>query len=113
MATQKAQYKLTQTCLGNPLDLEVETEQFCVYCQSLIDPNFRDASYPKGVAECSNYESSKSVVSLDDTCSLWAPNTKVRFWLSKGYMQHNLEGMPRSPWYQTFDDGPDGERGTR
>ena len=48
MATQKAQYKLTQTCLGNPLDLEVETEQFCVYCQSLIDPNFRDASSRKG-----------------------------------------------------------------
>lgn len=43
----------------------------------------------------------------------WEPNTKVRFWLSKGYMMHNIEGWPKKPWYEVFDDGPDGEKGTR
>jgi HEAT repeat protein len=109
-----ATYRLTQTCLGNPLDLEVTTEELCVYCKHLRDPNLRDPQYPKGVGECSNYgRSEKGVVSFDDTCSHWAPNTKVRFWLSKGYMEHNLEGWPRRPWYRVFDDGPDGEKGTR
>lgn len=110
---ERATYRLTETCLGNPLNIEVTTEKYCVYCKHLRDPNLRNPGYPKGVGECSNYGSSKSVVSFDDTCEYWQPNTKVRFWLSKGYMAHNLEGWPRRPWYQVFDDGPDGERGTR
>lgn len=110
---QSASYKLVKTCLGNPLELDVTTERLCVYCKHLRGPNLRDLDYPKGVGECSNYSSSKSVVSFDDSCELWEPNTKVRFWLSKGYMGHNLEGWPRKPWYQVFDDGPDGEKGTR
>lgn len=113
MSDEKVTYKLTKTCLTNPLDLEVTTEKYCVYCKHLRDPNLRDPDYPKGVGECSNYSSPKSVVSFDDSCGQWEPNTKVRFWLSKGYMEHNLEGWPRKPWYQVFDDGPDGERGTR
>ena len=111
MAT--ATYTLNKTCLGNPLDLEVETEQLCVYCQSLRDPSFGEINFPKGVGECSDYGSDKSVVSLSDTCEDWEPNTMVRFWLSKGYMENNLEGWPRKPWYRTFDDGPDGKAGTR
>jgi len=107
-----AKYILLKTSLGNPLYLEVKTEKLCVYCNYLMDPNLRDYDYPKGVGECSNYSSGKNVVSFDDSCELWQPNTKVRFWLSKGYMEHNLEGWPRNPWYQLFDDGPDGEKGT-
>jgi len=106
-------YHLKETCLGNPLDLKVRTERFCVYCQYLSDPNLRDRTHPYGIAECSNYKSGKSVVNLNDTCDLWLPNFKVRYWLSKGYMLHNRDGWPRKPWYQVFDDGPDGEKGTR
>lgn len=108
MVGRLVRYRLTATCLDNPLDLEVATEKFCVYCAHLRDP-----AYPKGVGECSNYGISKSVVSFDDICEHWTANTKVRFWLSKGYMENNLEGWPRRPWYQVFDDGPDGEKGTR
>lgn len=106
-------YHLKKTCLGNPLDLKVRTERFCVYCKHLSDPNLRDRAHPKGIAECSNYKSGKSVVNFNDTCDLWLPNFKVRYWLSKGYMLHNRDGWPRKPWYQVFDDGPDGEKGTR
>jgi hypothetical protein len=113
MAGEKVSYKLTATSLDNPLDLDVETERLCVYCASLMDPNFSDPAYPKGVAECSNYGSNSGVVSLDHSCDLWQPNKKVRFWLSRGHMSNNLEGMPRKPWYETFDDGPDGIKGTR
>lgn len=102
-------YHFTQTNLGNPLDLEVRTEMYCVYCKYLRDPSFTKSI---GIGECSNYGSEKSVVKFDDSCSLWEPNKKVRYWLSKGYMQHNKEGWPRKPWYQVFDDGPDGEKGT-
>ena len=113
MPNSKVTYRLTLTCLGNPLDLEVSTEKYCVYCTHLRDPNLNDPTYPKGVGECANYDNDKSVVSFDDVCEHWIPNTKVRFWLSKGYMEHNLEGWPRKPWYELFDDGPDGEKGTR
>jgi len=106
-------YRLSKTSLGNPLDVEVTTERECVYCEHLRDQNLRDPGFPKGVGECSNYDSSKSVVGFDDSCTLWKSNSKVRFWLSKGYMRHNLEGWPITPWYQVFDDGPDGEKGTR
>ena len=51
--------------------------------------------------------------SFDESCEKWKPNKKVRFWLSKGYMEHNPEGWPRKPWYQVFDDGPDGEKKAR
>jgi hypothetical protein len=107
-----ARYRFSETSLGNPLDLEAKTEKYCVYCRYLRDPNLRDAKYPKGVGECANYGSGNSVVSFDDSCELWEPNTKVRFWISKGYMANNREGWPKSPWYQVFDDGPDGEKGT-
>lgn len=111
---QLASYILIKTNLGNPLNLEVKTEKFCVYCEHLQEPNLRDPQYPKGVGECSNFNvSNKGVVSFDNTCGGWKANTKVRFWLSKGYMEHNQEGWPRKPWYQVFDDGPDGEKGTR
>jgi hypothetical protein len=82
---------------------------YCVYCKYLRDPSFTKTI---GIGECSNYSSEKSVVRFDDSCSLWEPNKKVRYWLSKGYMQHNMDGWPRKPWYQVFDDGPDGEKGT-
>jgi len=108
-----AEYRFRQTSLGNPLDLKVRTERICIYCTHLSDPNLRDPAHPRGIAECSNYSSGKSVVAFDDTCELWAPNYKVRYWLSKGYMLHNQDGWPRTPWYQVFDDGPDGEKGTR
>lgn len=107
-----AKYRFTQTSLGNPLDLEVRTERICIYCTSLSDPNLRDPTQPRGIAECANHSSGQSVVNFDDTCELWAPNYKVRYWLSRGYMLHNQDGWPRTPWYQVFDDGPDGEKGT-
>lgn len=113
MDGQFAIYKLNQTCLGNPLVLIARTEKYCVYCMHLRDPNLHNPTYPKGAGECANYGSGKSVVSFDDTCEHWNPNTKVRFWLSKGYVEHNLDGWPKKPWYQLFDDGPDGEEGTR
>jgi hypothetical protein len=105
-----AKYTLIKTCLNNPLKLEVRTEKYCVYCNYLVDPNLHDPSYPKGVGECSL---PKGVVSFDNTCENWIPNKNVRFWLSKGYMENNQEGWPREPWYQVYDDGPDGEKGTR
>ncbi len=108
MEGQLAVYTLSQTCLGNPLSLSVKTEKLCVYCRHLQDPDLRAAEYPKGVGECYY-----GVHSFDDTCEHWTPNIKVRFWLSKGYMEHNLEGWPRKPWYEVFDDGPDGEESTR
>lgn len=107
-----AKYRFRQTSLGNPLDLKVRTERICIYCTHLSDPNLRDPAHPRGIAECSNHSSEKSVVAFDDTCELWAPNIKVRYWVSKGYMLHNQDGWPRTPWYQVFDDGPDGEKGT-
>jgi hypothetical protein len=106
-------YTLTKTSLGNPLNLTVRTQKYCVYCSHLRDPNLRDSQRPRGVGECSNYGSGKAVVDFDDTCEHWEPNSRVRFWLSKGYLEHNREGWPRKPWYQVFDDGPDGEQGTR
>jgi len=109
MPDKKVTYKLTETCLGNPLDLEVSTEKFCIYCKHLSQPDFGDPDYPKGFAGCSR----KAEVSLDDSCERWEPNTKVRYWLSKGCMEYNIDGWPRKPWYQVFDDGPDGEKGTR
>lgn len=112
--SQMASYRLTKTSLGNPLILEVQTEKYCVYCKHLSEPNLQDLDYPKGAGECSNWGLSgkKDLVSFDETCRHWKPNTKVRFWLSKGYMKHNREAWPRKPWYQVFDDGPDGEKGT-
>ena len=107
-----AEYRFRQTSLGNPLDLKARTERICIYCTHLSDPNLRDPAHPRGIAECSNHSSGKSVVAFDDKCELWAPNIKVRYWLSKGYMLHNQDGWPRTPWYQVFDDGPDGEKGT-
>ncbi len=106
-------YSFKETCLGKPLELEARTEMYCVYCKYLRDPNLLDPDSPDGIGECSNYESGRDVTGFKGSCSLWEPNTKVRFWLSKGYMQHNREGWPREPWYQVFDDGPDGEKGTR
>ena len=108
-----AVYSFKETSLGNPLDLEARTEMYCIYCKSLRDPNLRDPANPDGIGECSNYGSGVSVARFKSSCELWEPNTKVRFWISKGYMQHNLEGWPRKPWYQVFDDGPDGKAGTR
>jgi HEAT repeat protein len=105
-----AKYTLKKTCLDNPFKLEVKTEKHCVYCDRLSDPNLREPDYPKGAGYCSI---KNDAVSFDDTCENWMPNARVRFWLSKGYMEHNLEGWPRVPWYQVFDDGPDGEKGTR
>jgi hypothetical protein len=109
----EVRYRLTATSLGNPLELEVSSRHYCVYCAHLSDPQFNDPRLPRGIAECSNFSSQKSVVALDDSCELWEPNTRVRFWLSRGYMENNTEGWPRKPWYALFDDGPDGEAGTR
>jgi hypothetical protein len=110
---EKTKYTFSKTCLGNPLNLDVETEKYCIYCKSIGEPNFRDPSYPMGFAECKNYESSNATPALNKTCELWEENSKVRFWLSKGYMENNLEGLPKKPWYQLFDDGPDGIKGTK
>ncbi|MCJ7693936.1 MAG: HEAT repeat domain-containing protein [Anaerolineaceae bacterium] len=100
-------YTLMKTSLGNRMHLEVSTERWCVYCEELRDVDLLDPDYPLGVGECLY-----GVRSFDDTCKYWKHNTKVRFWLSKGYMQNNLDGWPRRPWYRLFDDGPDGEKGT-
>lgn len=108
---KKVTYKLTQTSLGNPLDIEVTTKKHCVYCKSITDINLQEPGYKKGAAYCT--EGNKGEMGLDDSCKNWEPNTKVRFWLSKGYMMHNIEGWPKKPWYEVFDDGPDGEKGTR
>ena len=108
-----ARYRLQRTSLNNLLDLEVKTEKYCVYCKHLRNPNLLHPDYSKGAGDCNNWgHSGKDLVSFDETCIHWKPNTKVRFWLSKGYMEHNPEGWPRKPWYQVFDDGPDGEKGT-
>ncbi|HEX04351.1 MAG TPA: hypothetical protein ENH10_04225 [Bacteroidetes bacterium] len=106
---QLARYRLAKTSLNNPLDLEVTTEKYCVYCKHLTDPNLRDSNYPKGVGDCLLQMKDAS---FDESCEKWRPNKKVRFWLSKGYMKHNREGWPKKPWYQVFDDGHDGEKGT-
>jgi hypothetical protein len=112
MSIEKVTYRIKQTCLGKPLNLEVTTEKFCVYCAHLRDPKIGGLRYRKGVGECANYNSGKSVVRFNDSCEHWTQNSRVRFWLSKGYMEHNPEGWPKKPWYQLFDDGPDGEKGT-
>lgn len=113
MSDEKITYRITKTCINNPIDLEATTEKYCVYCQYLIDVNLRDPDFPKGVGECMNYGSPNSVVSFDDSCELWESTKTVNYWLSLGFMEHNLFGWPKKPWYQVFDDGPDGEKGTR
>ena len=105
----KVTYTLSKTSLGNPISLEATTERYCVYCENLMDPNLLHPDYPEGVGEC-YFE---AATSFNSTCEHWKPNEKIRYWLSKGYMEHNREGWPRKPWYQVFDDGPDGEKGTR
>jgi hypothetical protein len=102
-------YILIKTCLGNPISLEVTTEEYCVYCKHMSDPNLRNPAYPNGVGEC-YFEAEAD---FKDTCEHWKPNEMVRFWLSKGYMENNPDGWPRQPWYQLFDDGPDGLTATR
>ncbi|MFC2168027.1 hypothetical protein ACFLRW_03510 [Acidobacteriota bacterium] len=104
-------YKLTKTSLSNPLNIEVTTEKYCVYCKHLSDPNLREPGYSKGAGYCT--KNNKGEMGLDDSCENWEQNTKVRYWLSKGYMENNIEGWPRKPWYPVFDDGPDGKKGTR
>lgn len=106
---ESASYRLQKTCLGNPLDLQVTTEKRCVYCASLRDPSFSDPEFPEGVGVCQLH----GAVGFRRSCESWVPNKKVRFWLSKGDVQNNREGWPRRPWYVLFDDGPDGEAGTR
>ena len=38
-------YTLTETCLGNPIQLQVTTEQYCVYCDRFSEPEFRDPAF--------------------------------------------------------------------
>ena len=101
-------YTVTETCLGNPISIQVRTEQYCVYCKHFSDPEFHDPAFPGGGGYCCR---GNGGIGFKDSCKDWEPNTKVRYWLSKGYMQNNREGCPRSPWYKVFDDGPDGAEG--
>ncbi len=103
-------YVIKETSLGKPLQLQVSTEQLCVYCTHFGDPEFRDPAFPKGGGYCG---SRNGAVGFDQSCKKWAPTTKVKYWLSKGYMTNQHNGYPRTPWYKLFDDGPDGEAGAR
>jgi hypothetical protein len=103
-------YLLTKTSLDNPLRLQVSTEQQCFYCTHFGDPEFRDSAFPKGGGYCG---SRNGAIGFDQSCKDWAPTTKVKYWLSRGYMANNHNGYPRSPWYKVFDDGPDGAAGAR
>jgi len=100
-------YTFMKTSLGNRMHLEVSTERLCVYCEELGNVDLVDPDYPQGVGKCAY-----GVHSFDDSCEHWKHNTKMPYWLSKGYMQNNQEGWPRRPWYRLFDDGPDGEKAT-
>jgi hypothetical protein len=99
-------YTLIETSLGNPMSLPVTTQQYCVYCERFSDPEFRDPAFPDGGGYCSSWN---GAVSFKDSCNRWKPITKVRYWISKGYMTTKS----LRTWHQLFDDGPDGEKGTR
>ena len=106
----KVTYTLTETSLGNPISIQVTTQQYCVYCKHFTDPEFNDYAFPDGGGYCRVWN---GAAGFKDSCKHWEPNTKVRYWLSSGYMLNNRSGYPKRPWYQVFDDGPDGEKGTR
>ena len=103
-------FSISETSLGNPLQLQVSTEQLCVYCTHFGDPEFRDPAFPKGGGYCGLRN---GAIGFDQSCKDWAAITKVKYWLSKGYLENNHNGYPRSPWYKLFDDGPDGASGAR
>jgi hypothetical protein len=107
--TSKVSYTFSEGCLGSPISLQATTEQFCVYCSYFSDPEFHDPAFPKGGGFCGHWN---GAVGFDDSCVHWEPNTQVKYWLSKGYMENTRSNYPRNPWYQVFDE-PDGERGAR
>jgi len=107
---KRATYVITETSLGNPISLQVSTEQFCVYCAHFGDPEFRDPAFPKSGGYCGRRN---GAMGFDQSCKDWAPTSKVKYWLSKGYLANNHNGYPRNPWYSLFDDGPDGAAGAR
>lgn len=107
--TSKVSYTLTEGSLGSPISLQVTTEQFCVYCDYFSDPEFHDPAFPTGGGFCGRRN---GAIGFDDSCINWESPTKVKYWLSEGYMQNTRSNYPRNPWYQLFDD-PDGERGAR
>jgi hypothetical protein len=103
-------YMIAETSLGKPLTLQVSTKQLCVYCKHFGDPEFRDPAFPKGGGYCARRN---GAIGFDQSCKDWTPTSKVKYWLSKGYMANNQSGYPRNPCYQLFDDGPDGAAGAR
>ncbi len=103
-------YTLTEGCMGSPVSIEAATEQYCVYCNSFSDPEFRDPAFPGGGGYCDYWN---GAVGMKDSCKHFKPTPKVKSWLSKGYMLNNTSGYPRTPPYHVFDDAPDGERGAR
>lgn len=107
---KRISYTITETSLGKPLKLQVSTDQMCVYCRHFGDPEFGDPAFPKGGGYCSRRN---GAIGFDQSCKDWAPTSKVKYWLSKGYMANNHNGYPKNPWYQVFDDGPDGAAGAR
>jgi len=107
---KRTPYTITETSLGNPIALSVSTEQLCVYCRHFGDPEFRDPAFPKGGGYCGLRN---GAIGFDQSCKDWEPTSKVKYWLSRGYMANNHNGYPRNPWYTSFDDGPDGAAGAR
>jgi len=99
-------YTLTETSLGNPFQRQVTTKQYCAYCSHFSDPEFSDPAFPEGGGYCDNWN---GAIGVRDSCSSWEPTSRVRYWLSVGYMK----AKRRSVRYALIDDGPDGEKGAR
>jgi hypothetical protein len=98
----KVTYTLTEGSNSSSVSIEAATEQYCVYCKHFGDPEFRDPAFPGGGGYCDRWN---GAIGMKDSCLHFEPNTKVRYWLSKGYMLGNRSGYPTTPSYQVFDDG--------
>lgn len=97
---QKVSYTLTESIDGKAISLNVETEQYCVYCKRFSDPEFHDPHFPKGGGYCGKWN---GAIGFEDSCKGWEANTAIRYWLSKKYI-NNSDTFRDYPWYKLIDD---------